>query len=136
MKKTIPHCPTNWFKETKQLNTFSVVFYHICLILQLKCANWQTFRDLVNTGAQIIVIPGDPLGFPGGSDGKASAYNVGNPGSIHGSGRSPGEGNGNPLQFSCWGNSVDRGAWWATVHGIARVGHNLATKPPPTNHNK
>ena len=49
-------------------------------------------------------------------------------GSIPGSGRSPGEGNGNPVQFSCLGNPVDRGAWRATVPGVTRVGHNLATK--------
>ena len=52
-------------------------------------------------------------GFPGGSDGKESACSAGNPGSIPGSGRSPGEGNGNPLQYSCLENSVDRGAWWS-----------------------
>ena len=51
--------------------------------------------------------------FPGGSDGKASAYNVGDPGSIPGSGRSPGEGKGNPLQYSCLENPMDRGAWQA-----------------------
>ena len=45
--------------------------------------------------------------FPGGSDGKASAYNVGDPGSIRGSGRSPGEGNGNPLQYSCLKNPIN-----------------------------
>ena len=56
------------------------------------------------------------LDFPGGSDGKASVYNVGDLGSIPGSGRSPGEGNGNPLQYPCLENSVDRGAWQATVH--------------------
>ena len=50
------------------------------------------------------------LGFPGGSDGKLSAYYVGDPGLIPGSGRSPGEGNGNPLQYSCLENSMDRGA--------------------------
>ena len=49
--------------------------------------------------------------FPGGSDGKASVYNVGDPGSIPGLGRSPGEGNGNPLQYSCLENPMDRGAW-------------------------
>ena len=49
--------------------------------------------------------------FPGGSDGKASAYNVGDQGSIPGSGRSPGEGNGNPLQYSCLENPMDGGAW-------------------------
>ena len=50
-------------------------------------------------------------GFPGGSDGKASAFNMGDPGSIPGSGGSPGEGNGNPLQYSCMENSMDGGAW-------------------------
>ena len=59
------------------------------------------------------------MGFPGGSDGKASACNVGDPGSIPGLGRSPGEGNGNPLQYSCLENPTDGGAWWATVHGVA-----------------
>ena len=56
---------------------------------------------------------------PGGSDGKASAYNAGDPGSIPGLGRSPGEGNGNPLQYSCLENPMDRRAWWTTVHGVA-----------------
>ena len=60
------------------------------------------------------------MGFPDGSDGKASARNAGDPGSISGSGRSPGEGNGNPLQYSCLENSMDGGAWWATVHGVAK----------------
>ena len=58
--------------------------------------------------------------FPGGSEGKASACDVGDPGLIPGSGRSPGEGNGNPLQYSCLENPMDRGAWWATVHGVAK----------------
>ena len=60
------------------------------------------------------------LGFPGGLDGKAFAYNVGDPGLIPGSGRSSGEGNGNPLQYSCLENPMDRGTWWATVHGVAK----------------
>ena len=58
--------------------------------------------------------------FPGGSDSKTSAYNVGDPGSIPGLGRSPGEGNGNPLQYSCLENPMDGGAWLATVHGVAK----------------
>ena len=58
--------------------------------------------------------------LPGGSDGKASAYNVGEPGSMPGWGRSPGQGNGNPLQYSCLKNPLDGGAWWATVHGITK----------------
>ena len=63
----------------------------------------------------------------GGSDGKASAHNVGDTGSILGLGRSPGEGNGNPLQYSCLENSMDRRAWQAIVYGSQRVGHNWAT---------
>ena len=62
------------------------------------------------------------LGFPGGSDGKESACHVGDLGSIHGSGRSPGGGLGNPLQYSCLEHPLDRGAWWAVAHGVPRVG--------------
>ena len=61
-----------------------------------------------------------PWGFPGGSDGKESACNVGDLGSVPGSGRSPGEGNGNPLQYSCLGNLMDWGAWRAAVHGVTQ----------------
>ena len=69
------------------------------------------------------------LDFPGGSDGKESACNAGDPGLILGSGRSPGEGNGNPLQYSSLETSMDRGAWQSTVHGVAKsTGHELATK--------
>ena len=60
------------------------------------------------------------MGFPGGSENKASAGNVGHPGSIPGWGRTLGEGNDNPLQCSCLENSRDRGTWWATVHGVAK----------------
>ena len=72
------------------------------------------------------------LGFPHSSVSKVFACNDGDPGSIPGLGRSPGEGNGNPLQYSCLENPKDRGAWQATVHGVTRVGHDLATKPPCT----
>ena len=60
------------------------------------------------------------MGFPGGSVGKESSCSAGDWGSIPGSGRSPGEGNGNPLHYSCLENSMDSGAWWATVHGITK----------------
>ena len=63
-------------------------------------------------------------GFPCSSDGKESACNAGDLDFIPGSGRSPGEGNGNPLQYSCLENPMDRGAWRATVHGVARVGRD------------
>ena len=58
--------------------------------------------------------------LPDGSAGKVSAHNAGDPDSIPGLRRSPGEGNGNPLQYSCLENSMDGGAWWATVHGVAK----------------
>ena len=65
--------------------------------------------------------------FRGGSDGKESACSVGDLGSIPKSGRSPREGNGNPLQYSCL-ETMDRGAWKATVHGVhKRIRHDLAT---------
>ena len=60
------------------------------------------------------------LGFPGGSVGKESACNAGDQGSIPGSEKSPGVGNGNPLRYSCLENPMDRGAWWVTVHRVAR----------------
>ena len=71
-----------------------------------------------------------PMGFPHSSVGKESACNAGDPGLILGWGRSPGEGNGNPLQYSCLENPMDRGSWQATGHGVTRVTHNLVTKPP------
>ena len=83
----------------------SFVLYELC----------QRLEDLHNSVNQYfpnekmcVVIE---LGFPGGSEVKASASNVGDPGLIPGSGRSPGEGNGNPLQYSCLKNPMDRGAW-------------------------
>ena len=60
------------------------------------------------------------IGFPDSSDGKESACNAGDPGSIPGLEKSPGEGNGSPLQYSCLENSVDRGAWPPTVHGVTK----------------
>ena len=68
------------------------------------------------------------LGYPGGSDGKESTYNVGDLGSIPGLRRCPGGGHGNPLQYSCMENTLDREAWWAMTHGIARVRHDWVTK--------
>ena len=61
-------------------------------------------------------------GFPCSSVGKESACSAGDPGSIPGLGRSPGEGNGNPLQYPCLENLMDRGAWWAAVPGVAESG--------------
>ena len=70
------------------------------------------------------------MSFPYSSVGKESACNAGDLGSVPAFGRSPGEGNGNPLQYSCLENPMDRGAWRATVYGVTRVGHDFVTKPP------
>ena len=70
------------------------------------------------------------VGFPRSSVGKESACKAEDLSSIPGLGRSPGEGNDNPLQYSCLENPMDRGAWWATVYGVIRVRHDLVTKPP------
>ena len=77
-------------------------------------------RVLSNTTVQKHQFIGTQLGFPGASEVKASACNAGDLGSIPGLGRSPGEGNGNPLEYSCLENPMDGGAWWATVHGVAK----------------
>ena len=66
--------------------------------------------------------------FPTGSAVKNPPANAGDASSIPGSRRPPGEGNGNPLQYPCLGNAMDRGAWQLTVHGVARIGHDLETK--------
>ena len=79
--------------------------------------------------------------FPGGSEGKVSACSAGDPGSIPASGRSPGEGNSNPLQYSCLENPMDRGAWWAIVHGVPKSQTRLSdftftfSFTPNTQHN-
>ena len=71
------------------------------------------------------------VGFPYHSFGKETACNFcKRPGFDSWVGRSTGEGNSNPLQYSCLKNPMDGEAWWATVHGVARVGHNLVAKPP------
>ena len=72
------------------------------------------------------------MGLPWWLSGKEFTFNAGYATLIPRLGRSPGEGNGNPLQYSHLGNPMDRGAWWATVHGFARVGHDLVTKLPPS----
>ena len=71
------------------------------------------------------------IGFLSGSLVKNTSANAGDLGSIPELGRFPGEGNGNPLQYSCLENPMDRGAWQLQSSGVTRVGHDLVTKPPP-----
>ena len=80
------------------------------------------FKNKVNSERFIMTLPLIEA-FCGGSDGKESVCNAGDPGSITGLGRSPGEGNGYPLQYSCLGNPMDRGAWGLQSLGSQRVGH-------------
>ena len=70
----------------------------------------------------LIILLRKLKGFPYGLHSKESAFNVGNPGSFPGLGRSPGEGNGNPLRYSCLENSINRETWLATIHGSQRFG--------------
>ena len=71
-----------------------------------------------------FLLKSDLPDFPGTSAGRESAYNAGDLGSIPGLGRYPGERHGNPLQYSCLENPMDRGVWWATVHWVAKGGHD------------
>ena len=106
-------------------------------ILQARVLEWDAiaFSDIHTTKFKIITNKDLPystgnyliffnnlngMGFPGGSDGKESAWSAGDPGLILGSGRSLGGGHGHPLQYSCLENPMDRGAWWATLHGVAK----------------
>ena len=74
------------------------------------------------------------MGFPGGTDGKESACNVGDLGLIPGLGRSPGEENGNPLQYTCLENSMDKGAWQSTAHGVTKSWTRLSAFHTHTQH--
>ena len=80
----------------------------------------EAVSSCVNCQSQNIPHRGLHMGFPGGSEGKESACNEGDMGLIPGSGRSPREGNDNPLQYSYLENSMDRGAWWVVVHGVPK----------------
>ena len=78
-----------------------------------RSGNVRTVFPFIKKGCSVIQCVWLPQGFPGDSVGKESVCNTGDPGSIPGWGRSPREGNGNPLQYSCMENSMDRGDWWA-----------------------
>ena len=80
------------------------------------------------SGSPHCLINTDTWGFPGYSDGKECACNMGDPGLVTGLRRSPGEGHGNPLQYSCLENPMDRGAWRATAHGAAKSWTRLSNE--------
>ena len=118
------------------LNTIYLLFcsFHkyvcvcVCVcVFSIRCYGKTQTEFLANVIHMCIDIHRPPWWLSG----KESAHNVGHAGLIPGWGRSPGEGNGNPLQYSCLGNPMDRGTCLATVHGVTRVGHNLTTNPLP-----
>ena len=98
-----------------------VLFTNICSFL----GKWKYFlrswtcKGLENKATRYLT-PVSCSGFPGSSEGRESAWSAGDPGSILGSGRSPGAGSGNPLKYSCLENSMDRGVWWATVDRVTK----------------
>ena len=94
--------------ETQPLCAHPVAHRRVCQ-LHVGAFVWHLYRAVYMS-----------LGFPGASDGKESTCNVGDPGTIPGSRSSPGEGHGNPLQYSFLENPTDRGAWRATVHGVPK----------------
>ena len=104
---------------------FLWLWFSVCLSFWIRTTGLQKLPDQRDCLWNSLAL----MGFPGGSDGKASSCNGGDLDSIPGWGRSPGEGNGNLLQYSCLENPVDREVWQATVHGVTRIRHDLATKP-------
>jgi len=104
---------------------FRVIYPHFLIIhsklkffFSIYCILIELAFNAIKTGLGVGM---DTEGFPSGSDGKESAYNAGDPGSISGSGRCLGEGNGHPLQYSCLENSMDRGTWQATIHRVTEL---------------
>ena len=100
--------------------TLILIFFSIFNSTSIAAQYTNSQDSRVINASQLLCHHFGTQGFPGGSHGKASPCNVGDPGSIPGLGRSPGEGNGYPLQYSCLENSMDRGAWQATVHGVTK----------------
>ena len=130
-RKYVPSIPTLlrvfiingcWILSNVFSASIEMIIWFLSLILLMWSNHIDWFAD-IDPSSQ----PRINLGFPGDSDCKKSAHNVGDLGSIPGLGRSPGEANSYPLQYSCLENSMDRGAWQATGHGVATVRHYWAT---------
>ena len=100
---------------------------HLVLYCHLVCANTEPWDHMGCHVIRIRTLCSLFWGFAGGSDDKESAYNTGDTCLIPGSGRSPREGNGNPLQYSFLDNTMDRGAWRATIYGVTKSRHNWGT---------
>ena len=114
-----------WAEEPSKLSMRSQRVRHD---LVTKPTNHQKKEAQVHCNFQSVeILFPSHQGFPGGTEDKVSACNAGDLSLIPGLGRSPGEVNGNPLQYSCQENPMDRWAWWATVHGVAKSQTWLST---------
>ena len=113
MKSHFEKAVSRWLPSPSILN--------IILLPTLRCMLNTSLNELCfpNSFCYLLYYYGQ-MGFLGGSEIKASTYNAGDLGLIPGSGRFPGEGNGNPLQYSCLENPMDGGAWWTIVHGVSK----------------
>ena len=106
------------------LRNFTLKKKRLALGMALDLLNAPIKENILRLTHIVYIYLYPHMGFPGGSENKASACNAGDLGSIPGLGRSPGEGNGNPLQYPCLENPMDRGVWWATVQGVAKSIYN------------
>ena len=149
---TAPSWIPHYFNTRGRLKTTALYMFMCCIsVCQLKniyvnCLVWALNIELLLACSWYLVLRTKAhyfliLGFPGGSDSKGSACNPRDLGVIPGLGRSSGGGHGNSLQYSCLGNPMDRGAWWAIVHGIAKsrgmterlsTAHRRQRKRPPS----
>ena len=101
---------STFFELCHKLNCVPTTFIYLSANPNVTAFRNRAFKEIINV----------KWGFAGGSGGKESACNAGDPGSNPGSGRSPGEGNGNPLQYSCSENPMVKGVWWAPVHEVTK----------------
>ena len=123
MAQMVKNLPALW--ETQKSGTASLVAQRLKGLPPMR-ENWVRSLGREDPLKKAMATHSSILGLPGGSDGKESACIAGDLGSIPGLGRSPGEGNGKPLQYSCLENPMDGGAWWATVHGVAKIRTRLS----------
>ena len=114
--------------KTSVLLSSALLFLHDNMQPTGPEAGWPPSLKLLLCIYTPMLTPGPIYRCPGGSVVKNPSADAGDPCSIPGSGRSPGEGNGYALQYACLENPMDRGAWRGTICGVARVGHNLVTK--------
>ena len=129
LSSTSPPLSTLFLKNTNMVSA-SVTWNYRGWCLWCPCSPYGNSGSQLSLSAPAPVYFTSTSGFPHSSVSKESACKTKDLGSIPVLGRCPGEGNGNPLQYSCLENHMGRGAWLATVHGVSRVRHDLATKPP------